>query len=286
MSFLRLGAACVVFNDEDQILLARRGDLNVWSLPSGRLDAGERFQDAAVRETYEETGARIAHLHPVGLYYTTRWNRLTMLFKARMVGGELKDKTFETLENRFFSTDEIPQNLFHAQHVRDALMGGTVSRVMETTDDDYNRLRRKFAVRWVKNLITGRPEPRFPQFTVNAVGLMWDEQHLGVLNNGNQLPRVTCDGESAPWEQLAATYVPDGQFEWVGMYQNPAKSLIELVFSTTVGDSTGVINLEDGGDESRGTRIVFKENPFSKLDTHYIKACAPEHASEGVWMLP
>ncbi|MEQ8674998.1 MAG: NUDIX hydrolase [Aggregatilineales bacterium] len=286
MSFLRLGAACVVLNDEEQILLARRGDLNVWNLPSGRLDSGESFQDAAIREVFEETGAEVELLRPAGLYYTTRWNRLTMVFLARMVGGELKPQSAETLENRFFTWSEIPHDLFHAQQLRDSLIGKTVSRVMETNDEEYARLRRTFAMRWVKNLISGNPEPRYPQFTVNAVGLMWDPQHLGVLNNGDQLPRVTCDGESAPWDQLAAMYMPDGVFEWVGLYQDPANNLIEFIFSTTVGNTSSVTNMQ-GGDEARAkaTRIVFKENPFSKLDTRYIDACTPDSTGRGVWML-
>lgn len=37
-----------------------------WSLPKGKLDAGERHRDAAVREVWEETGLRCALGTPLG----------------------------------------------------------------------------------------------------------------------------------------------------------------------------------------------------------------------------
>ncbi len=283
MGFLRLGTISVVINDEGAVLLSRRGDIGTWSLPGGRLDTGECLKDAAIREVYEETGVEVELMRPAGLYYLDQWERLNVLFVAQMIGGEVKATTNETLENRFFSLDELPDDFYHKAHVIDALSGRTVVNSVAIQDHDYNRLRRQFALRWVKNLVTGNPEPRFPHFTVNAVGLMWDSQHLGVLNNGDQLPRVLCDGKSAPWLQLAELFVPNNRFQWLGVYEDTTQNLIELVFSTTIKNETAVLNL-NGSETTQGTRIIFKENPFDALDTRYIKHTTG-NTTDGVWFL-
>lgn len=54
----------------DEVLLIRRGApplLGAWSLPGGRIEWGERAEDAALRELQEETGvsARLAGLAAV-----------------------------------------------------------------------------------------------------------------------------------------------------------------------------------------------------------------------------
>jgi 8-oxo-dGTP pyrophosphatase MutT (NUDIX family) len=52
-------AGGVVWRDADgvtEVLLVHRPRYDDWSLPKGKLDPGESFEDAAVREVAEETG--------------------------------------------------------------------------------------------------------------------------------------------------------------------------------------------------------------------------------------
>jgi 8-oxo-dGTP diphosphatase len=57
---LCVGAVVVA---DGRLLLVRRGrppGLGQWSVPGGRVEAGERLTDAVVRETVEETGIEVA----------------------------------------------------------------------------------------------------------------------------------------------------------------------------------------------------------------------------------
>jgi len=58
---MKKSAVCGIISD-NQILLLKRSDLGRitgWCLPGGKVDPGENFFEAAIRETEEETGIRI-----------------------------------------------------------------------------------------------------------------------------------------------------------------------------------------------------------------------------------
>lgn len=62
------GAGAIVF-DAGRILLVQRGRppaVGLWSIPGGHVEADESASDAAVRETYEETGLVVRVLRHVG----------------------------------------------------------------------------------------------------------------------------------------------------------------------------------------------------------------------------
>jgi 8-oxo-dGTP pyrophosphatase MutT (NUDIX family) len=63
-------AGGLVTNEKDEVLMIfRRG---MWDLPKGKLDAGEKLEDCAVREVEEETGLRnIELLSPLIITYHT-----------------------------------------------------------------------------------------------------------------------------------------------------------------------------------------------------------------------
>ena len=57
----RIEAAGGVVVRDGQVALVHRPRYDDWTLPKGKLDRGESFEDAAMREVEEETGLR-AHL--------------------------------------------------------------------------------------------------------------------------------------------------------------------------------------------------------------------------------
>ena len=51
-------AGGVVVRDDGRVALVHRPEYDDWTLPKGKLDAGESFEQAALREVEEETGLR------------------------------------------------------------------------------------------------------------------------------------------------------------------------------------------------------------------------------------
>lgn len=71
----RGSVAVLAVHDDGRVALVRQYryavDEELWELPAGRLDPGERPEDAARRELEEETGLRAAHLEALSFFYAT-----------------------------------------------------------------------------------------------------------------------------------------------------------------------------------------------------------------------
>jgi len=69
-------AAGGVVMHEERVLLVHRPRYDDWTLPKGKLDPGESFEDAALREVWEETGLRCTLGRELpGTEYRDRKNR-------------------------------------------------------------------------------------------------------------------------------------------------------------------------------------------------------------------
>lgn len=68
---LRLSVKIVIRDDNGHCLLLKRsmsskGNPGKWDLPGGKIDAGENFEEALLREVAEETGLTISIQHVAG----------------------------------------------------------------------------------------------------------------------------------------------------------------------------------------------------------------------------
>lgn len=106
----RLVVTAFPVTDRGELILLRRGiepGYGSWAQPGGFLEVDETVNQAAIRETFEETGLLIEPGVIIGLYTRLEAAVVTVAFEARVVGGEAKP-TPEALDVRSFAPEAIP----------------------------------------------------------------------------------------------------------------------------------------------------------------------------------
>ena len=106
----RLVVTVFPITDDGRIVLLRRGiepGRGMWAQPGGFLEVDETVHQAAIRETWEETGLLVEPGEIIGLYTRLEAAVVTLAFEARIVGGTAAP-TPEALEIQTFTPEEIP----------------------------------------------------------------------------------------------------------------------------------------------------------------------------------
>jgi ADP-ribose pyrophosphatase YjhB (NUDIX family) len=106
----RLVVTTLPVTDAGEVVLIRRGidpGKGSWAQPGGFLEVDETVNQAAIRETWEETGLLVEPGEIVGLYTRLEAMVVTIAFEARIVGGTAAP-TPEATEIAAFAPDAIP----------------------------------------------------------------------------------------------------------------------------------------------------------------------------------
>lgn len=111
----KIDVRCVIFNDQDEILMVKERVDSRWSLPGGWCDVGYTPREIAEKEALEEAGIKVKsrrllavfdkkiHDHPEDLFYTYK------IFMECEADNFKVSSGMETLDVGFFKQDEIPE---------------------------------------------------------------------------------------------------------------------------------------------------------------------------------
>ncbi|HEU63792.1 MAG TPA: NUDIX domain-containing protein [Chlamydiae bacterium] len=103
--------SCIFSEDRKKVLLIKRRDVPVWTLPGGGVEDNETIEEAITREILEETGFQTKIKKKVGEYSPiNKLAKFTHLFESEIVSGKptLSD---ETKDIKKFDVDYLPKLL-------------------------------------------------------------------------------------------------------------------------------------------------------------------------------
>lgn len=97
---IAVAVSAFIQDDKGRVLMIRRTDNDLYSIPGGQLELGETLSQAAVREVREETGIKCEVIGVVGLYSDPRHviayddgevrQEFSICFRARFLGGSVQ----------------------------------------------------------------------------------------------------------------------------------------------------------------------------------------------------
>ena len=103
------GSSVIAFeNGRRQIVLVKRRDIPVWVIPGGGIEREESPEQAAIRETKEESGFDIKIIRKIAEYTHIGSHKKNHLFEAVIIGGEARINN-ETKEVNLFDLNWLPE---------------------------------------------------------------------------------------------------------------------------------------------------------------------------------
>jgi ADP-ribose pyrophosphatase len=110
-----IGSAVMMAVDENsRVMLVRQfrlpAEKNLWELPAGRLDAGEKPLEAARRELREETGYKARNWKRLASFWPSPGyvgEKMTIFLATGLTAGEPQPMEDERIECRWFTRKEL-----------------------------------------------------------------------------------------------------------------------------------------------------------------------------------
>jgi 8-oxo-dGTP pyrophosphatase MutT (NUDIX family) len=128
-------AGCAVLDASGRLLMQHRADgSDAWGLPGGAMELGETIEQAAVRETLEETGVSARPVQLLGVYTgpphtfangDVVHSVVTVLVAEPLPAGTASAGSDESKDVGWFALDQLPERLFEPHHamLRDLVAG-------------------------------------------------------------------------------------------------------------------------------------------------------------------
>lgn len=128
-----VGTTIVPILPDGRIVLVRRRDTGMWSLPGGIVDWGQDIPTTVARELTEETGLELVKIcRLVGVYSAPdrdpRLHSIAILVEAQVQGSMQIQDTLELSEIKAFTRADLPRGQLshdHDRQLQDYLNGAT-----------------------------------------------------------------------------------------------------------------------------------------------------------------
>jgi 8-oxo-dGTP diphosphatase len=122
-----------------QLLLTKHKERG-WEFPGGKLESGETIEEAATRETWEETGANIIDLRQIGEYYVINGFRS---FRKAVIHAQVKSvgerpRGYETVDTGFFPFNLNPFRNDFSPFMKDRVFSLIKEKLQ--TDSTFNKI--------------------------------------------------------------------------------------------------------------------------------------------------
>jgi 8-oxo-dGTP pyrophosphatase MutT (NUDIX family) len=118
---IMVGAAVLILDDQDRLLLLHRTDNDFWGIPGGSMEPGESLVDTVKRETREETGLEIEDLTFFEIFSGSDQHyvypngdevyNVFAVYRSRHISGSLKLDPTEHTEANYFDLQSLPPKI-------------------------------------------------------------------------------------------------------------------------------------------------------------------------------
>jgi putative (di)nucleoside polyphosphate hydrolase len=152
----RLNVGLIVVNHKGKLLLCKRKNSKNWQFPQGGIDLGEKPEDAALRELYEEVGIHRSDVQEIA--HTESWYKYDLpeasiqkyFFKSKFKGQKQKWYMFELLNEVpiDFTNDANPEfddykwaSYWHPLHA-----------IVDFKKDVYRSVLKKFCMPYIEKI--------------------------------------------------------------------------------------------------------------------------------------
>ena len=110
------GALVILINEDKEILMQKRADMDIWGIPGGFCELGETIEETARREVFEEVGLECKDLKLLNVYsgqkYYFKYSNgdevynVTLTFICKEFGGTLNLDINESTDAKYFTLNE------------------------------------------------------------------------------------------------------------------------------------------------------------------------------------
>ena len=125
---LQCGASTIIVDKDGRVLLQKRADNGLWGYHGGSVELDEDVQAAAERELFEETGLTARSMELLGVFSGPDMHfvypngdevsNVDIVYVCRSFDGTPTPQDGEVLELKYFSEDEITDDMISAPNLR------------------------------------------------------------------------------------------------------------------------------------------------------------------------